>query len=119
MIYMKIPCELVCNFILPNVRALIAKEAIRKGMKQKDIAKKLGLTEAAVSQYLKGKRATKLKKLKFKKVERKIEKLTNKMVNENISDAEITKSMCEICSLLRSSLLLSKLHKKIEPKLKS
>lgn len=116
---MKTPCELVYNYILPNIRALIAREAIEKGMKQRNVAKRLGLTEAAISQYLKGKRAIKLKKLKLRKVEKMIENLVNKMLNEKISDVDIAKHICEICLLLRSSLILCKLHKKVEPKLRN
>lgn len=50
---MKTPCELVVGKILPTLRASVVKELSQKyGMKQSDIAKSLGITQASVSQYL-------------------------------------------------------------------
>jgi predicted transcriptional regulator len=40
-----------------TVRREIALALVKKGLKQRDIAKRLGMTEAAVSQYIKNKRA--------------------------------------------------------------
>jgi predicted transcriptional regulator len=50
---MKTPCELVVGRILPSLRASVVKELSSKyNMKQADIAQKLGITQASVSQYL-------------------------------------------------------------------
>lgn len=57
---MKSPCELVVWYVLPSIKSELAKELIHKGMSQKDVATTLGMTEAAVSQYVKGKRGTKI-----------------------------------------------------------
>ncbi len=55
---MKTPCELVVGKILPSLRASVVKElSKRHGMKQSDIARKLGITQASVSQYLSETRA--------------------------------------------------------------
>ena len=55
---MKTPCELVVGKILPSLRASVVKELSGKyNMKQSDIAKKLGITQASVSQYLSASRA--------------------------------------------------------------
>ena len=55
---MKTPCELVVSKILPSLRASVVKELSGKhGMKQSEIAKKLGITQASVSQYLSATRA--------------------------------------------------------------
>ena len=55
---MKTPCELVVGKILPALRASVVKELSGKyHMKQSDIAKKLGITQASVSQYLSSARA--------------------------------------------------------------
>lgn len=51
------PQEIEVWYILPAIRRELVKEMIKLGLKQKDIAAKLGITEAAVSQYLKQKRA--------------------------------------------------------------
>jgi len=54
---MRMPCEVVVWKILPAIKARLAKDLKAKGMSQKKIAQVLDLTEAAVSQYLSGKRA--------------------------------------------------------------
>jgi predicted transcriptional regulator len=54
---MHTPQEIDVWYILPSFRREIALALKRKGMKQREIAEKLGVTEAAVSQYIKSKRA--------------------------------------------------------------
>jgi len=55
---MKTPCELVVGKILPTLRASVVKELSGKyTMKQSEIAKRLGITQASVSQYLSATRA--------------------------------------------------------------
>ena len=61
------PIELEYWFILPALRRLVAKTLKDGGLKQKEVAKILGITEAGVSQYLKGSRGVlKTKENKFK-----------------------------------------------------
>ena len=54
---MHTPQEIDVWYILPAVRREIALALVKKGLKQREIAKRLGMTEAAVSQYVKNKRA--------------------------------------------------------------
>lgn len=54
---MKIPCEVVVWKLLPIIRRELARElVVSHGIKQADVAKKFGVTDAAVSQYISGKR---------------------------------------------------------------
>ena len=45
---MKSPCEIAVWFILPQIRAGLARELVRQGLSQKETAEKLKLTPAAV-----------------------------------------------------------------------
>ena len=54
------PQEIEVWYILPAIRREIAKHLIDSGLKQKEVALKLGVTEAAVSQYMKDKRANEI-----------------------------------------------------------
>ncbi len=54
---MEFTCEIVAQKILPAVKAELARTMKKEGITQRKIAKALNLTEAAVSQYLSGKRA--------------------------------------------------------------
>ncbi|MBA3044390.1 helix-turn-helix domain-containing protein, partial [archaeon] len=49
---MKMPCEVIIWYILPGIRREITKSLLKNGLSQREVAKKLGITDAAVSQYL-------------------------------------------------------------------
>ena len=51
------PQEVEVWYIIPAIRAEMVKVLLDRKIKQKEIAKTLGLTEAAISQYKKHKRA--------------------------------------------------------------
>ena len=55
-----LPEEVIVWYIIPAIRRELTKILHKKGVKQSNIAKMLNLTNAAVSQYLKEKRATKI-----------------------------------------------------------
>ncbi|MEM4523525.1 MAG: helix-turn-helix domain-containing protein, partial [Archaeoglobaceae archaeon] len=56
---MKPHCIYIVKYILPALRAHLARELFKRGFKMKDVAEMLGLTQAAVSQYLSSKRGQK------------------------------------------------------------
>jgi len=56
---MKAPCENVVWYVLPAIRSELAKE-LAKAMSQKEISEILGITQAAVSQYISNKRGSKI-----------------------------------------------------------
>ena len=54
---MKIPCEIVVWYVLPMIRRELSKELVyTHGMTQAEVARRFGVTDAAISQYLKKKR---------------------------------------------------------------
>ena len=54
---MKTPCEIVVWYVLPTIRRELAKELVDTyHMKQADVGRLFGVTDAAISQYLKKKR---------------------------------------------------------------
>jgi len=55
---MVLPCEIAAKKV-SLIKAKLARELLKRGLSQKEIAKELDVTEAAVSQYLSGKRAKK------------------------------------------------------------
>ncbi len=54
-----VPQQIELFYIIPALRKEFSKMMVARGLKQKQVACKLGITEAAVSQYLKDKRARK------------------------------------------------------------
>ncbi len=98
-------CETISRYVLPVFRALVAKELINTyKLTQLQAAKKLGTTQAAISQYLNSKRAFKsteqfgniMPKLQIKAKE------TAKLLAENkINSKKATIDFCKICSMLK------------------
>ncbi len=100
---MKPPCEIIVNRIIPNVRAILAKDlSERHEMCQAEIAEKLGITQPAVSQYLhSGKDMEKIESiLKEAEIYQEIRELSDKMANGEPERIEITKKYCNICQSL-------------------
>lgn len=57
---MKFESEVVTEELLPGIRSIIASQLKQEyGLKQKEIADKMDITQPAVSQYLSGNRANK------------------------------------------------------------
>ncbi len=57
-------CEIFTRYILPSIRALIAKKLINEyGYTQWSAAKRLGVSQALINHYIYGKRGTKLFKI--------------------------------------------------------
>lgn len=65
---------------------------------QVDIASKLGITQAAVSNYLSGKYSEKIKKLEKKKVIKAIsENVVNSIVKKEIVTIKFSEDLCKCC----------------------
>jgi predicted transcriptional regulator len=52
----QLPSEIVVDRFLPTVRSMLAAELAERGFAQREIATRLGVSQAAVSQYLAGER---------------------------------------------------------------
>lgn len=99
---MKIFCETVFVDILPTLRAAVTKELIEKyGMSQEEVAKRLGITQPAVSQYKSGVRGG-MKLASNKKLIR----LAKNLANEIASGATLYEKVCDICKKTRSEKFL-------------
>ena len=75
----QMPQEIEVWYVIPAIRRELAKAMINTGLTQKEIAKIMGITEAAVSQYIHSKRA---KEIAFsKKVLEEIKISAEKIIN--------------------------------------
>ena len=88
------PQEIEVWYVIPAIRRELAKAMAALGMRQKDIAKCLNLTEPAVSQYLKFKRA---KDVYFDKdVIKRIETAANRIIKDNKMMMSEVEAVCDI-----------------------
>lgn len=115
---MKPPCIIVVRYILPAIRVLIARELVEKhGLKRVRAAERMGITPAAVTQYLKKVRGeTKVKMVEDSDEAVKIiSDLANNIANDEASPYDILQNICKICQIMRSQGLLCEMHKEMLP----
>jgi predicted transcriptional regulator len=106
---MKTPCEIILWYILPWVRREIALSLINDHeLTQAEVARRLGLTEAAISQYLSGKRGKEIKPTK--ELKSRI-KESAKRLSESKDKVAIIE-ICKLCQMVRHSDLFPKIYKK-------
>ncbi len=106
---MYLPCESIGRRLLPVFRSYIAKDLIEKyGFTQIEVAKKLGITQAAISQYLHLKRG--IRDLEqFKEILPVIQSAASEMASEiasgRIDTNKIVLRFCELCLSIRKKTL--------------
>lgn len=108
----KFPCELVVWKVLPAIRKELSIYLVKKKrMKTKDVAKMLGITDAAVSQYIHKKRATEF--ALEKQLMPAIEELAEKIIAEEQKKRkmEYMKGSCSLCRQIRLAGMLCSIHK--------
>jgi predicted transcriptional regulator len=101
----KINCEESVWYILPLIRKEFAKSLIKDhGLTQRKAAEKLGITEAAVSQYISKKRGD--LKISDPTIKKEIKVSTKRIAN---GDVEVMKiEICRVCHLLQAKGILEK-----------
>lgn len=101
------PQEIEVWYILPSLRREFAIQMQKQGLKQKDIAKLLGITGSAVSQYLKSKRAKDIDL--GKNVKEEIGKCVESLIKDKTC---IVKELQKCCDLVKKEGILCKIHAK-------
>lgn len=98
---MQLRCETMGQSLLPIFRSLLASELVEKhGFSQVEVALKLGITQAAVSQYLHDKRAK--RRLQRQGLMRRVERITRRaalqMSQNRISSDDAMRMACQLCA---------------------
>jgi len=104
-----LPQEMQIRYLFPVIRKEIALQLQNEGLKQKEISETMGLTEAAVSQYLNNKRGNELKLTSKEKkiIKDSIKELTTKK-------ARITEYLIKISKKIGISKKLCEIHHSLE-----
>ena len=105
------PQEIEVWYVLPSIRKELAKSLLNNGLSQKEIALKLSITESAVSQYLKDKRAS---SIKFEDdVKKAIDRAAKRLVKNN----NVMKEIERISYLMKKNKFICKIHHKYDSSL--
>lgn len=99
--------EIAVWYVLPAIRREFTKCFLEQGLKQKEAAKLLRVTESAVSQYLKSKRAQEVEFTEEIKAE--IKKSANKIMQNKMC---VVGEVQAILDFIEKSKFIFKIHKK-------
>ena len=113
---MLLPCEVAVKSLVPSLRSAIAKELTQTyGLKQKDVANLLGVTQTAVSKYTRHIRGTVLKIENVKEVRPMIMEIVVLLADGRMSRYELVGRLCEACKIIRRKRLMCGLCKRSDP----
>ncbi len=99
------PQEIEVWYVLPAIRAELSKQMLQLGISQSEIAEKLNVSRAAVTQYVKNKRAN---DIEFnEKIKKDIKAAAKRIVEDN---ADTMKEIHDICENIKQDKSLCKYH---------
>ena len=111
---MKPPCETIVKKVLPVARALLVTELVGKyKMKQAAVAKKLGITKARVTQYIKKIRGCGDIIKKFKFIVPDVKKLAKKISEKDAKEELALIGLCDLCRKIRKSKEFCRYHREL------
>ncbi|MEM2907963.1 MAG: helix-turn-helix domain-containing protein [Candidatus Hadarchaeales archaeon] len=101
---MKPPCEEMFKDVLPTIRAILVKDLVeRHNLNQVEVAKRLGITQPAVSQYLRSLRGTSRAKALLRRGDfmRSIKELSDLIAKGEVKGKKVAEMYCNLCEMLR------------------
>ncbi len=115
---MLLPAEIESKTLIPALRAILAKKlAEEHSVREDEISKMLGVTQAAISNYIRGTRGD--PKLIQKLVsDEQVSQMLNELSDRLASDMAYTPSslakFISLCNYIKSSLLICEIHHNLE-----
>ncbi len=115
MLYLIIPCEIASKSVIPALRAMVARELIEEyGLKQEQVAARLGVTQAAVSKYRHQVRGEAVQLESAPEV-RTISKSIASMLSANPNPIAVSQKLCQACTDIRALGLMCETCHKVDP----
>ncbi|MFL6492536.1 MAG: transcriptional regulator [Nitrososphaera sp.] len=115
---MLLPSEIEAKSLIPAVRAILAKKLIEEySLKEEDVAKDLGITQAAVSNYVRGTRGdieliSKLESVR--EVMRMIDDIAKDLSTNKAYSPSTLAKFVGLCNYMRYTLIICDVHHSIE-----
>jgi predicted transcriptional regulator len=115
---MLLPSEIESKLLIPAVRAILSKElVIEKGLKEEEVARMLGITQAAVSNYLRGTRGDNeiISKLtSLSEIMSMIKEIGDDLSTNRAYTARTLSKFIALCNYMRYSLIICDAHHSLE-----
>jgi len=113
---MLLPCEVAVKSLVPALRSAIARELTQTyGLKQKDAARLLGVTQTAVSKYTRHVRGIVLKIEDVEEIQPTLKEIVVSLANGGMSKYELAVKFCVTCEIVRRKGLMCELCKRSDP----
>jgi predicted transcriptional regulator len=115
---MLLPSEIESKLLIPAVRAILSKElTIEKGLKEEEVARMLGITQAAVSNYLRGTRGDNeliSKLMSLSEIMSMIKEIGDDLSTNRAYTAKTLSKFIALCNYMRYSLIICDAHHSLE-----
>lgn len=115
---MLLPTEIETKTLIPALRAILAKKLAQEHKTREDeISKMLGVTQAAISNYIRGTRGDPelIKKLlEVKEVSSMIDEITDNLASHQAYTPASLSKFIGLCNYIKTSLLICDIHKTLE-----
>jgi len=113
---MILPCEVAVKSVIPAIRSAIARELTQSyGLKQKEVAQLLGVTQTAVSKYTNHCRGAVLEVRELEGAQRVLKETVFLLANGDMNKYELAEKVCLVCEMIRKSGLMCKLCARSDP----
>jgi len=115
---MLLPAEIESKSLIPALRAILAKDlANNYNIREDEISKMLGVTQAAISNYIRGTRGDpKLieKLLEDKQVAEMLDDISDSLSSDKAYTPSNLSKFIGLCNYIKSSLLICDIHHNLE-----
>ena len=110
------PYEIVSKSALPAFRAMVSKRLTEDyDLTQQEVATKLGVTQASVSNYARKARGMMLNLEVDDNIARAADKVAEVLASDKPDQREALRIMTEVCDYVRVNHILCTLHEELEP----
>ena len=113
-----LPAEIESRSLIPALRAILAKDLANKhDIREDEISKMLGVTQAAISNYIRGTRGDpKLieKLLEDKQVAEMLDDISDSLSSDKAYTPSNLSKFIGLCNYIKSSLLICDIHHNLE-----
>ncbi len=113
-----LPAEIESKTLIPALRAILAKKLAKDHkIREDEISKMLGVTQAAVSNYIRGTRGDPQliqKLLAEEQVSKMVDELTDSLSSDMAYTPSNLSKFIGLCNYIKSSLLICDIHHNLE-----
>jgi len=116
--FMLLPSEIEAKSLIPAIRSILAKKLVKDySLKEEVVAKVLGVTQAAVSNYIRGTRGDTKLVLKLESVQevmRKIENIAQDLAADKAYTPSTMAKFVQLCNYMRYTFIICDVHHNME-----